>query len=51
MACRQTALLPLSVFAFPFALEARDYSRGKVRRVLAEQGGKGLLEIARRNPT
>ena len=50
MARRQIALLPSSVFVLPFALEARDNSRGKVGRVLAEQGGEGLLEVAGGNP-
>ena len=50
MARRQIALPPSSIFVLPFALEARDHSRGKVGRVLAEQGGEGLLEIAGGNP-
>ena len=50
MARRQIALLPSSIFVLPFTLEARDHSRGKVGRVLAEQGGEGLLEIAGGNP-
>ena len=51
MARRQIALLPSSIFVLPFALEARDHSRGKVERVLVKQGGEGLLEIAGGNPT
>src|SRR5271155_1591131 len=50
MARRQIALLPSPIFVLPFALEARDHRRGKVGRVLAEQGGEGLLEIAGGNP-
>ena len=50
MARRQVALPPSSIFVLSFALEARDHSRGKVGRVLAEQGGEGLLEIAGGNP-
>src|ERR1700678_3312286 len=50
MARRQIALLPSPIFVLPFALEARDHCHGKVGRVLAEQGGEGLLEIAGGNP-
>ena len=50
MARRQIALLPSPIFVLPLALEAGDHRRGEVGRVLAEQGGEGLLEIAGGNP-
>ena len=50
MARRQIALLPSPIFVLPLALEAPDHRRAEVGRVLAEQGGEGLLEIAGGNP-
>ncbi len=50
MARRQIALPPSPIFVLPLALEAPDHRRAEVGRVLAEQGGEGLLEIAGGNP-
>ena len=50
MARRQVALLPLPIFVFPFAFQARDHRRRQIGRVLAQQGRQRFLEVARRNP-
>jgi len=46
---RQIALPPMLVLVAPDLLQPRDGRGRQARRILAEQGGKRLLEIAGRD--
>src|SRR6516162_7634903 len=48
---REVALLPGVVIRLPFCRQPRDHRRRQVRRVLAQEGGEGFLEVASRHPT
>src|SRR6478672_6934743 len=47
---RQVALLPGVVIRLPFCGQPRNHRRRQVRRVLAQQSAKRLLEVAGRHP-
>jgi hypothetical protein len=47
---RQVAFLPGVVIGLPLRRQPRDHGWRQVRRVLAQQGAEGLLEVAGRHP-
>src|SRR5512144_2444916 len=46
---REIALLPCLVVRLPLRRQTRDHRRRQVRRVLTQESGEGLLEVAGRN--
>ena len=48
---REIALLPRLVVRLPLRRQPGDHRRRQVRRVLAQESGEGLLEVAGRNAT
>jgi hypothetical protein len=47
---REVALLPGVVIRLPLRRQPCDHGRRQIRRVLAQEGGEGLLEVAGRHP-
>src|SRR6202042_1205504 len=47
---REVALLPSIVFGLPLRRQPRDHGGRQVRRILAQEGSEGLLEVAGRHP-